>query len=96
MIYTIFTINQDKYGESPAKSHIIGGYLIKMLNRHGVDHVFGISGNYILNPIMLVLNNHGYSTERPMLDGPFNDVQPWSYIQPAVLAFRSRQGGSEN
>ncbi|MBF0206988.1 MAG: alpha-keto acid decarboxylase family protein, partial [Oligoflexia bacterium] len=34
---------------------------------------------YNLNPIVLVLNNYGYGTERPMLDGTFNDVQLWQY-----------------
>jgi indolepyruvate decarboxylase len=32
-----------------------------------------------LNPIIIILNNSGYGTERPMLDGPFNDVLPWNY-----------------
>jgi TPP-dependent 2-oxoacid decarboxylase len=32
-----------------------------------------------LNPIIIVLNNKGYGTERPMLDGPFNDILPWNY-----------------
>lgn len=32
-----------------------------------------------LNPIVIVLNNRGYSTEREILDGPFNDVQEWNY-----------------
>ncbi|MGZ4881034.1 MAG: alpha-keto acid decarboxylase family protein [Halobacteriota archaeon] len=32
-----------------------------------------------LNPIILVLNNFGYATERPLQDGPFNDLQPWQY-----------------
>ena len=36
---------------------------------------------YGLNPIVLVLNNSGYGTERPMLDGSFNDLHPWSYSQ---------------
>jgi hypothetical protein len=27
-----------------------------------------------LSPIIIILNNNGYGTERPMLDGPFNDV----------------------
>ena len=30
-------------------------------------------------PIVVVLNNRGYSTEREILDGPFNDVQAWNY-----------------
>ena len=41
---------------------------------------------YGLNPIVFVLNNEGYSTERPMLDGPFNDVHPWQYsLLPTIL-----------
>lgn len=32
-----------------------------------------------LNPIVIVLNNHGYGTERSILDGPFNDIQNWRY-----------------
>lgn len=41
---------------------------------------------YGLNPIVVVLNNRGYGTERPMLDGPFNDVHNWRYHRlPDVL-----------
>jgi TPP-dependent 2-oxoacid decarboxylase len=32
-----------------------------------------------LNPIVVVLNNGGYGTERPMLDGQFNDILSWNY-----------------
>jgi indolepyruvate decarboxylase len=32
-----------------------------------------------LNPIVIVLNNKGYGTERPMLDGKFNDILNWKY-----------------
>jgi len=32
-----------------------------------------------LNPIILVLNNGGYTTERFLLDGPFNDIRNWNY-----------------
>jgi len=32
-----------------------------------------------LNPIVVVFNNGGYGTFRPMIDGPFNDLQPWKY-----------------
>ena len=39
-----------------------------------------------LNPIVVVLNNQGYGTERPMLDGPFNDVLTWRYSElPRLL-----------
>jgi indolepyruvate decarboxylase len=32
-----------------------------------------------LNPIVLVLNNRGYSTERQIMDGPFNDITFWDF-----------------
>jgi indolepyruvate decarboxylase len=32
-----------------------------------------------LNPIVFVLNNGGYTTERLLLDGPFNDIRRWNY-----------------
>jgi TPP-dependent 2-oxoacid decarboxylase len=50
------------------------------------DGAFQMSGmeistiiRFSLNPIIIVLNNEGYGTERPMLDGPFNDILPWNY-----------------
>ena len=30
-------------------------------------------------PIIIVLNNRGYSTEREILEGPFNDIHEWQY-----------------
>ena len=39
-----------------------------------------------LNPIVVVLNNHGYTTERFLLEGPFNDIHDWAYHRiPEVL-----------
>lgn len=35
--------------------------------RHGFD------------PIVIVLNNHGYTTERFLQEGPFNDIPNWNY-----------------
>lgn len=32
-----------------------------------------------LNPIIFVLNNDGYSTERLLKDGKFNDIRRWNY-----------------
>lgn len=41
---------------------------------------------YHMNPIIVVLNNCGYGTERPMLDGPFNDVAVWNYsVIPDII-----------
>ena len=30
-------------------------------------------------PVVIVLNNRGYSTEREIVEGPFNDVHEWHY-----------------
>lgn len=39
-----------------------------------------------LDIIMIVLNNHGYGTERPLLDGNYNDILDWNYTEiPRVL-----------
>lgn len=44
------------------------------------------AARYGLNPIVIVLNNFGYGTERTMLDGRYNDVYPWQYSRlPEVL-----------
>lgn len=46
----------------------------------------GTIARFNLNPIVVVLNNLGYGTERPMLDGRFNDIPLWSYSRvPQVL-----------
>ncbi len=34
---------------------------------------------YGMDPVMIILNNHGYGTERPLLEGKFNDIQNWNY-----------------
>jgi len=34
---------------------------------------------YKQTPIVIVLNNRGYSTEREILEGPFNDLHDWHY-----------------
>ena len=38
-----------------------------------------------LNPVVVVLNNHGYSTERQIMDGRFNDIHNWNYIKVPEL-----------
>jgi len=44
------------------------------------------TARYGLNPVVVVLNNHGYGTERHMQDGPYNDVWPWHYSRvPEIL-----------
>ena len=32
-----------------------------------------------LNPIVFVLNNDGYTTERCLAEGKFNDIRRWNY-----------------
>jgi len=74
----------------------IGTQLIKPKLRPLVlvgDGAFQMTGmelstsvRYGLNPIIVVLNNEGYGTERPMLDGRFNDVLLWDFCQiPKLL-----------
>lgn len=42
---------------------------------------------YGLNPIVLILNNHGYGTERHLLEGAFNDIGAWNYSNiPALFS----------
>jgi indolepyruvate decarboxylase len=36
-------------------------------------------GRLGLNPIVVVLNNQGYLTERVFKDGPYNDIADWNY-----------------
>lgn len=41
---------------------------------------------YNLDLIVIVLNNHGYGTERPLLEGTYNDILDWNYTDiPKVL-----------
>jgi indolepyruvate decarboxylase len=41
---------------------------------------------YGLNPIVVVMNNHGYTTERFLLEGSFNDIHEWKFHKiPEVL-----------
>jgi indolepyruvate decarboxylase len=37
------------------------------------------AARYKLNPIVILLNNRGYGTERHLQEGPYNDVAPWNY-----------------
>ncbi|HEY0456652.1 MAG TPA: thiamine pyrophosphate-dependent enzyme [Verrucomicrobiae bacterium] len=44
------------------------------------------AARYGLNPIVILLNNNGYGTERHMQDGPYNDVWNWRYHRfPEVI-----------
>ena len=45
---------------------------------------------YGLNPIIIVLDNQGYPTERGMLDGPFNDLHPWRFDKVPELLGRGK------
>lgn len=42
-------------------------------------HELGTVARYDLNPIILVLNNKGYTTERFIHEGPYNDINEWAY-----------------
>jgi indolepyruvate decarboxylase len=56
----------------------------------GAFHMTGMELSSIaregLNPIVVVLNNHGYTTERFLLEGSFNDIHEWAFHKvPEVL-----------
>ena len=38
-----------------------------------------VCARYGLSPIVIIFNNGGYGTFRSMIDGTFNDIQPWRY-----------------
>ena len=39
-----------------------------------------------LNPIFILINNDGYTIERMIHEGPYNDIQPWKYAHlPAIF-----------
>lgn len=45
-----------------------------------------VAVRYGYDPIVIVLNNDGYLTERLILEGDFNDITPWRYAKlPEVL-----------
>jgi indolepyruvate decarboxylase len=42
--------------------------------------------SYGLNPIVFVLNNKGYTTERFIKEGPYNDIHDWKYhLWPLIV-----------
>lgn len=44
------------------------------------------AARYGMNPIVIVMNNSGFGTERPMIDGRFNDIASWQYHRiPQVI-----------
>jgi len=46
---------------------------------------------YGLNPIIFLINNDGYTIERMIIDGSYNDIQPWKYHKLPVI-FGGRKG----
>ena len=38
-----------------------------------------------LDPVIVLLNNHGYSTERQIMDGSFNDILNWNFSKVPEL-----------
>jgi indolepyruvate decarboxylase len=49
-----------------------------------------------LNPIVFVLNNDGYTTERFLLDGDFNNIRSWNYHNVTELINGGQQVVCEN
>ena len=39
------------------------------------------AAKYGMKPIVCILNNDGYGTQRHIIDGPFNNIHQWDYIK---------------
>ena len=39
------------------------------------------AAKYGMAPVVCILNNDGYGTQRHVIDGPFNDIHPWRYTK---------------
>ena len=49
-------------------------------------HELSTIARYGLNPIVFVLNNKGYTTERFIYEGPYNDIHEWAYhLWPQIV-----------
>lgn len=46
------------------------------------------AAKYGMKPIVFVLNNDGYGTQRHILDGPFNEILRWNYTELTKLLGR--------
>lgn len=54
------------------------GMELSTIARHGFD------------PIVIVLDNHGYTTERFIMEGPYNDIFDWNYHKVPELLGRGK------
>lgn len=43
-----------------------------------------------MKPIVLVMNNDGYGTQRHIIDGPFNDILQWNYAKVVDVLGKGR------
>jgi len=48
---------------------------------------------YKTTPTIFLINNDGYTIERLIIDGPYNDIQPWKYHK-LLEVFGAKSGGS--
>ncbi len=48
------------------------------------------AAKYGMAPVVIVLNNDGYGTQRHIVDGAFNNIQPWDYTQVTALVRAGR------
>jgi TPP-dependent 2-oxoacid decarboxylase len=48
------------------------------------------AAKYGMAPVVIVLNNDGYGTQRHIVDGAFNNIQPWDYTKITELVRAGR------
>jgi indolepyruvate decarboxylase len=53
---------------------IVGDGAFQMTGSEFSSHI-----GYDLNTVVIILNNKGYSTERAIMEGRFNDIHDWKY-----------------
>lgn len=39
------------------------------------------AAKYKMKPVICIINNDGYGTQRNIIDGPFNNIHPWDYTK---------------
>jgi indolepyruvate decarboxylase len=59
---------------------LVGDGAFQMSGSEFSSHVF-----HNINSIVIILNNQGYSTERAIMEGTFNDINNWNYEHITML-----------
>jgi hypothetical protein len=70
-------------GGPPEDAHLLHDWSVwvqRQFDPIALANELATLARYHIPALVVVLDNGGYGTERPMLDGPFNDVQPVDHV----------------